>query len=111
MILKNFTRSAPQITLFLKNIEIISAQGQIGLVFELDIADDAYVRRKQHTDEENTMSEKVTIKLNFLNEVLSIENNNETENWHRVKISVGQRLPMQMVMLLCQNPSRFNIVR
>ena len=57
------------------------------------------------------MSEKVTIKLNFLNEVISIENNNETENWGKAKISVGQRLPMQVVMLLCQNTSRFNIVR
>ena len=57
------------------------------------------------------MSERVTIKLDFLNEVISIENNNETENWGKAKISVGQRLPMQMVMLLCQNPSRFNIVR
>ena len=69
------------------------------------------MKTTHHTDEENTVSEKVTIKLNFLNEVISIENNNETENWHKLKISVGQRLPMKMVMLLCQNPNRFNIVR
>ena len=57
------------------------------------------------------MNEVVTIKLNFLNEVVSIDNNSDTPSWRKVAITVGERLPMGLVALMSQNPKRFNIVR
>ncbi len=68
-------------------------------------------QRTKHHTRKNTMSETVTIKLNYLNEVVSIENNNETPNWRKASIVIGERLPMGLVSLMSQNPSRFNIVR
>ena len=52
--------------------------------------------------------EKVIITVKK-NKVLAIENNNETENYRKVGLSVGDVIPTQLKALMLMNPHRFEI--
>jgi len=52
--------------------------------------------------------EKVIITVKK-NKVLKIENNNETENFRKVGLSVGDIIPIQLKALMLMNPNRFEI--
>ena len=55
-------------------------------------------------------NETVTIELNRMRYVLSVENNNETDNYKKAAVAVGDQLAKELVALFLMNPHRFNIV-
>lgn len=52
--------------------------------------------------------EKVSITVKK-NKVLKIENNNETEDYRKVGLSVGDIIPTKFKALMLMNPHRFEI--
>ena len=55
-------------------------------------------------------NETVTIELNRMRYVLSVENNNETDNYKKAAVTVGDKLDKELVALFLMNPHRFNVV-
>ena len=62
----------------------------------------------KHHKQGNETMEKVIITVKK-NKVLKIENNNETENFRKVGLSVGDIIPIQLKALMLMNPNRFEI--
>ena len=57
------------------------------------------------------MDNVVTVKINSLNFIVGIENNNEVPGYKKADIKIGQRLPKSLLALFLMNPHRFNIQR
>ena len=53
----------------------------------------------------------VTINVNRLNRVTSVKNNKDLPGYNKVKVSVGDHLPADLLALFLMNPHRFKIVR
>ena len=54
---------------------------------------------------------QVEITLNQSNVVLAINNNTETPNFKKAKISVGDKIESEFFALMLMNPHRFKIIR
>lgn len=55
-------------------------------------------------------NETVTIKLNRMRFVLSVENNIESDNYKKANVSVGDLLDKGSIALMLMNPHRFNVI-
>ena len=53
----------------------------------------------------------VEITISHSNVVLSIENNREHPGYNSVSISVGDKMPTELLAVMLMNPHRFKITR